>query len=110
MTVEGSLNACAIVTGILISVTSLRIDAATRCVNPGGTGGCSSSIQKAINAAAPGDIIVIGKGTYTENLVVPKPLTLLGVGNQGDHRDERGDDHRGSRDGEGDEDEQCPVN
>jgi hypothetical protein len=107
MTVEGSLNACAIVTGILISVTSLRIDAATRCVNPGGTGGCSSSIQKAINAAAPGDIILIGKGTYTENLVVPKPLTLLGVGNQGEHRDERGDDHRGSRDGE--EDGGAPV-
>jgi len=95
MTVQGSLNACAIVTGILISVSSLPIGAATRCVNPGGTGGCSSSIQKAINAAAPGDIIVIGKGTYTENLVIPKPLTLLGAGNQGEHRD--------SREGEGDE-------
>ena len=91
-----SLKAFVIVTGILISVTSLPITAATRCVNPGGTGGCSSSIQRAINAAAPGDTILIAKGIYTENLVVPKPLTMLGVVNRGEHWGWRED---GERDG-----------
>ena len=77
MSLKGSLNVFVIITGILISVMSLPIAAATRCVSPGGTGGCSSSIQQAIDAAAPGDTIVIGRGIYTENLVVTKPLTLL---------------------------------
>jgi nitrous oxidase accessory protein NosD len=47
---------------------------------------CSSgcfftSIQAAINAASPGTTITIGPGTYEENLVVTKPLTLKGSGN-----------------------------
>jgi nitrous oxidase accessory protein NosD len=95
MKFKGSASAFVIMTGILISVTSLPVGAATHCVNPGGTGGCSSSIQQAINAAAPGDTIVIARGIYTENLVVPKSLTLLGVGHH-EHRGER----RGAR-GEG---------
>jgi len=99
-----SLNAFVIVTGILISVTSLPITAATRCVNPGGTGGCSSSIQRAINAAAPGDTILIAKGIYTENVVVPKPLTMLGVVNRGEHWGWRED---GERDGSGEE--EAPI-
>ena len=77
MKFRGTWSAFVIITGILISATSLPIGAATRCVNPGGTGGCSSSIQRAINAAAPGDTILIGNGIYTENVVVTKPLTLL---------------------------------
>ncbi len=36
-----------------------------------------NSIQKAINGAASGDIIVVYPGTYTENLFVDKPLTLI---------------------------------
>ena len=86
MKFRGSLSAFVIVTGILISATSLAVRAATRCVNPGGTGGCSSSIQRAIDAAAPGDTILIGKGIYTENVVVTKPLTLLGAGDRREHR------------------------
>ena len=97
MRFKGSLNAFLIITGVVILATSLPIGAATRCVNPGGTGGCYSSIQRAIDAAAPGDTILIGKGIYTENVVVTKPLTLLGAGDRGEHRGwrERGH-HQGS--------------
>jgi parallel beta-helix repeat protein len=37
-----------------------------------------STIQEAIDAAAPESIILVGNGTYTEHLVVDKPLKLLG--------------------------------
>jgi pectin methylesterase-like acyl-CoA thioesterase len=101
MKFRSSLNAFVIITGILISVTSLPIGAATRCVNPGGTGGCFSSIQRAIDAAAPGDTILIGRGIYTENLVVPKSLTLLGVGDRDEHRRSREDGERQGSENEG---------
>src|SRR5450759_4881586 len=43
--------------------------------------GCSTkSIQAAITAASPGATITIGKGNYYENVVVNKPVTLLGSG------------------------------
>lgn len=42
--------------------------------------GCDfTSIQAAVNAAAHGDTINVGAGTYTENVTIGKPLTLLGV-------------------------------
>lgn len=56
--------------------------AATVCVNPGGAGGCFASVQAAIDAAAPRDIVEIAAGTYVASVVLPprKPLTLRGAG------------------------------
>ncbi len=51
------------------------------CVNPGGSGGCSSSINAAIASASPGATITIQHGTYAENVVVNKAVTLKGDGN-----------------------------
>ena len=43
--------------------------------------GCTySTIQAAVNAANTADVIQIGAGTYFENIVITKSLTLLGGG------------------------------
>ncbi len=36
------------------------------------------TIQAAVNAALPGDTIVIGPGTYYENVIVDKSISLIG--------------------------------
>jgi len=52
--------------------------AAILCVTPGGTSGCSSTIGAAVAAAAANDIIVVAAGTYKEDVVIGKPLSLIG--------------------------------
>jgi parallel beta-helix repeat protein len=41
-----------------------------------GTGGQYKTIQQAVNAANSGDIVRVAPGTYTENVVVSKSLTI----------------------------------
>jgi len=53
---------------------------ATLCVNPGGTSGCFARIQVAILAASPYDTINVAAGTYTESVIIGKPLSLIGAG------------------------------
>jgi nitrous oxidase accessory protein NosD len=56
--------------------------AATLCVNHGGTGGCQSTISAAVAAAAPGDTIRVAPGTYKEDVVITKSLSLVSWGHQ----------------------------
>lgn len=59
----------ALLLGSLIALGAAgRADAL--CVNPGGTSGCYSSIQEAVNHAVTGDIILIAAGRYREAVTI----------------------------------------
>ncbi|WP_158083014.1 multicopper oxidase domain-containing protein [Methyloprofundus sedimenti] len=58
------------ITGITLTVGG----AAPAHVAPGG------SIQTAINNASPGDLILVEPGTYTENIIMWKPVRIQGYG------------------------------
>jgi parallel beta-helix repeat protein len=53
--------------------------AATWCVKPSGKSGCSSTISAAVAAASPGDTIRVWEGTYKEQVVITKSLSLVAV-------------------------------
>jgi parallel beta-helix repeat protein len=53
--------------------------AATSCVNQGGAKGCFSTIGAAVAAASPGDTIEVSQGTYKEDVVIGKQLSLIGA-------------------------------
>ena len=52
--------------------------AATHCVNQNGSHGCYRTITAAVNASAPGDIIQVAEGTYNEDVMISKSLSLVG--------------------------------
>jgi len=58
---------------LLISTLFLSVNGAALNV---GSGGQYTSITGAINAAQPGDTITINAGTYTENIIVTKSVTI----------------------------------
>lgn len=72
----GALLACA-VTGACLTAASPALAAhKTVCAS-----GCAyTSINAAIAAASPGATVTVGNGTYTENVVIDKPLRLEGSG------------------------------
>ena len=51
--------------------------ATTRCVNPGGSGGCYPTISAAVAAASAGDTITVANGRYAEQVVITQSLSLL---------------------------------
>lgn len=57
-----------------------QLMAATLCVNPGGAGGCFAKINDAVGAAARNDTIQVAAGVYKEDVVIGKPLSLVGAG------------------------------
>ncbi len=73
-----------IAVGVTVAAAGLMVlagagaQAAELCVNPSGSGGCSASIAAAVAVASPGDVIRVAQGTYHENVVIGKPLSLLG--------------------------------
>jgi len=62
----------------LAFIASPALFAATHCVNQSGSHGCFTSISAAVAASAPGDTIQVAEGTYKEDVIIPKPLALVG--------------------------------
>lgn len=73
-----ALFACACV--VLAAFFCQNAPASTLCVNPSGTHGCYTTISSAVSAASAWDVINIGPGTYKEDVVIGKPLSLIGSG------------------------------
>jgi parallel beta-helix repeat protein len=67
----------------LIAGTGKPAGATTWCVNPGGTAGCFAKIGLAVSAAMPTDTINVAIGTYKEDVVIGKPLSLVGANARG---------------------------
>jgi hypothetical protein len=65
---------------VFISAVSLAAPAraATLCVNTSGKQGCYTSISAAVSAASAGDTITVAPGTYSEQVTITKPLSLVG--------------------------------
>jgi parallel beta-helix repeat protein len=66
-------------TTILLTLLSATGSGATWCVSPAGAGGCKTTISAAVTVAAAGDTISVEPGTYKENVVIGKTLTLVGA-------------------------------
>ena len=74
MRVIGRLLAIGTVTSLIMGVTAATASAQGTVVRPG------ESIQEAVEAAAPGSTVVIGRGTFHESVFITKPLRLIGSG------------------------------
>jgi len=70
------------VTALVFGCAILTLFSVSSVAQPGtltvGEGGQYSTIQAAVNAAGPGDTIVVYSGTYRENVIVDKQLSLVG--------------------------------
>lgn len=77
---QSLLCARVIFCGALLAVFSQAAAAKTLCVNPAGSNGCYKTIQAAVNGASSNDVINVAAGTYKEDVVIGKPLSLLGAG------------------------------
>lgn len=68
------IGAAAVFESTSATVTATATAASPRVVHPG------ESIQKAVNAAKPGETVVVLPGTYRESVLIDKPnLTLRGL-------------------------------
>lgn len=76
--------------GVLL-VCHSTMAGATLCVMPGATGSsCYGSIKSAVAAAAVNDVINVAAGSYAEDVVISKPLSLVGAGSDSTYIDAHG--------------------
>jgi pectin methylesterase-like acyl-CoA thioesterase len=65
---------------VLFAAFAQTAAANTLCVKPGSSPLCYAKIQSAVNAALNNDVINVAPGTYKEDVVIWKPLSLIGSG------------------------------
>jgi len=65
---------------MVVTASSQTASAKTLCVNPSASHSCYGTINEAVIAASNNDVIVVWAGTYPEDVVIGKPLSLLGAG------------------------------
>jgi parallel beta-helix repeat protein len=75
-------NAGILVSAVAVMISGMRQSAAaaTLYVNPGGVSGAYSTIEAAVANASAGDTIYVAPGTYYEDVIVGKQLSLVGAG------------------------------
>ena len=61
----------------LVAAFAMPAGATTWCVNQGGTNGCFAKIGSAVAAAAANDTINVAPGTYKEDVIIGKALSLV---------------------------------
>ncbi len=79
------------VTAIMFLLTVATLATQTETTQAQGSQGTNESITAAIARANPGDTIRIGPGVYHEQVVIDKPLILIGEGSPVIEGDEKGD-------------------
>ncbi|HKZ83811.1 MAG TPA: choice-of-anchor Q domain-containing protein [Anaerolineae bacterium] len=73
-----ALSLSIVATVVTLALLRTPVRAANQCVAPGGAGGCHATIQAAVNAVGSGETVRVVVGTYNENVVITKSMTLLG--------------------------------
>jgi parallel beta-helix repeat protein len=74
-------RSCLVVICVLMFAALSQTAAAnTLCVVPKGSNLCYAKIQLAVNAASNNDLINVAPGTYKEDVIIGKPLSLIGSG------------------------------
>jgi hypothetical protein len=74
----GSWDAMIFLFLLSFSGIAASAQASTECVNPNGTSGCYNTISAAVLKAGANDTIEVAAGTYREDVVIGKPLSLIG--------------------------------
>jgi parallel beta-helix repeat protein len=82
-TIRKSIAATIAIACTLLSLVCNTSDVISQSMMTVGPGMRFSSIRSAIDAAGPDAVIMVYSGTYRENVVVDRPLTLIGVDDGG---------------------------